>query len=365
MSDSEIKSSEQSYLASLDGWRAIAIIGVIVYHGLTTVFYPNGIIPSYRALKLIQFGHRGVDLFFGLSGFLICTKLINEYKISNSISLKRFYIRRAYRILPAFWFYIIIIVLLSSIGLIKVDTQEILASLFFIRNYVGAESGHAWYTGHIWSLSVEEHFYILWPLVILLIGINRLFTLTFLLAILVPVRSIASYYINYQLVGRGNSTDARIDGLLWGCWVALIFTNPRLLQLLKRYLTSWVWLIALAASIAFIAFEIPWHANVLAFLIPWLIVATVMNPDWRISRFLETKMLKYIGRLSYSLYLWQQLWMFGRFSEIRPFELGILQELPLNIMLTFVCANISHYLIERPLIVVGHKRTSVSINNSI
>lgn len=357
MADSDPKSSDQTYLASLDGWRAIAIIGVIVYHGFTTVFYPNGFIPSYRALKLIQLGHHGVDLFFGLSGFLITTKLVNEYKRNNWISLKRFYIRRAFRILPAFWFYIFVATLLSIIGLIKVDTQEILASLFFIRNYVGAESGHSWYTGHIWTLSIEEHFYTAWPLLFLSIGIKRLPTFTFLLAIFVPARSIATHYIDIQLIGRGNSTDARIDGLLWGCWAALIFTNSRL-PMLKQYLTHWLWIFILAVSIGSMAYEYPWHSNVLAFLLPWLIVMTVMNPDWRISRLLETRPLRYIGRLSYSLYLWQQLWMFGRFSEARPFELGLLQELPLNVILTFTCANISHYLIERPLIAIGHKLTS-------
>src|SRR5262249_8893736 len=124
----------------------------------TTLFYPLGPYPSYEALKVIQVGHRGVDVFFAVSGFLICSRLIREREKSGRTDLKAFYVRRAFRILPPFLVYLGVIAVLAAAGLIAVEGREFVASLLFVRNYIGPETGHGWYTGHLWSLSVEEHY---------------------------------------------------------------------------------------------------------------------------------------------------------------------------------------------------------------
>lgn len=346
---------ETSYLPTLDGWRALAILGVIVYHGATTVFYPSGPYPSYRALKVIQVGHRGVDVFFALSGFLICTRLLQEYQSRGRVGLRDFYVRRFFRILPPFWLYLAAIAILAAAGLIAVERGEFISSLFFFRNFRGPETGHGWYTGHIWSLSVEEHFYLGWPLFLIVMIGRRVRAVTFAVACLVPLWVGLLRYSGWATDGRGNATDVRIDGLLWGCWVALILAVPAYRAMIARWASPWAWAAIGLALVLIVRYEPPFERHLEAFLLPWLIAGTVLNPGWRVSRLLEARAVRWVGRLSYSLYLWQQLWMFGRFSISRPFDLGPFQELPLNLMCTFLCATSSYYVVERPSIEWGRR----------
>lgn len=343
------------YLPTLDGWRALAILGVIFYHGLTTVFYPTGPYPSYEALKLVQVGHRGVDVFFAISGFLICSRLIQERQKTGGIDIVGFYIRRFFRILPPFWVYLLAIAGLTSSGLIFVERREFLGALCFVRNYVSPTQGHGWYTGHIWSLSVEEHFYLLLPPVLMALSIRSARTAVFTAVLTISGVLYAMHLRGWSQFGSGNATHLRIDGLLWGCWSALILANPRSEAFLKRRLGPLVWLGMALLVAAAVRCEFAIERYLEAFVFPWLIVGTVLNPGWRISRFLESSVMTWIGRLSYSLYLWQQLWMFGRFTVERPFDLGPLQELPINLVCTLACAIASYYLVERPSLSLGRR----------
>src|SRR2546430_13139239 len=107
-----------NYLPTLDGWRALAILGVMVCHSGDAFFHADGPHPNVTLHSLTRHGALGVDVFFGISGFLICTRLIEEHKKTGRISLKRFYIRRAFRILPPYFTHLAALGALTAAGLI-------------------------------------------------------------------------------------------------------------------------------------------------------------------------------------------------------------------------------------------------------
>src|SRR5579863_595725 len=154
------------HLPTLDGWRAVAIAMVLFCHARL----PHGFLAPFS-----MYGALGVDLFFAISGFIITYRLLDEHRLTGTISLRAFYTRRAFRILPAALAFLACI---SVLGLawhvIPLDKSQIAASLFFFRNYYSSPVAQSWYTGHFWSLSVEEHFYLLWPGLLVWAGVRRI-----------------------------------------------------------------------------------------------------------------------------------------------------------------------------------------------
>src|ERR1700750_223135 len=157
---------QSSYLPTLDGWRAIAIISVILCHESVLNFGP------FSTKWLHDYGDRGVDVFFSISGILICSRLLDEERKNGFISLRSFYLRRIFRILPAALVYLFIVLILGFAGYLIVQKTEIFAAMFFYRNYTRLlgriNISDAVFTGHFWSLSIEEHFYLLLPGLLLL-----------------------------------------------------------------------------------------------------------------------------------------------------------------------------------------------------
>lgn len=347
----------KGYIPTLDGWRAIAILGVLIYHGTTALFYPTGPFPNYYALRVIQAGAKGVDIFFAISGFLICTRLLQEQKATGRISLKGFYIRRGFRILPPYFLYLGVLALIAATGVLAVEAREWWGCILFIRNYYGPVASHGWYTGHFWSLSVEEHFYLMWPLLLVVSGSRRARPVAVLLALLVPAWHLLndSFHLLPELGHASQRTDTRLDGLLWGCWAALLLDVPTYRAWITRWLTPWTWLAVVAALVALARYQPVLEAHWEAFLMPWLLLGTVLRPTGRVGRLLELAPVRWVGRLSYSLYIWQQIFLLGSWRVSRPFPLGPLQELPLSIVATFACAAASYYLVERPLLRVGQR----------
>ena len=173
----------QGYIFTLDGWRALAIIAVLADHIVGYEFH------GHRWLfALTRIGANGVSLFFAISGFLICSRLLEEQSAFGRISLKGFYIRRACRILPAALAYLMFITLVAFLGYIAVDRREFWATVFFWRNYLPIRWIHrGWggYTVHYWSLAVEEHFYLVWPILLVATGKRKARVVALALAFLV------------------------------------------------------------------------------------------------------------------------------------------------------------------------------------
>lgn len=333
-----------NYIPTLDGWRAVSIIAVIGFHA--------GAGRSWW-LSPFNYGYQGVSIFFGISGYLICSRLLDEEEKHGKISLKSFYIRRVCRILPPAFLYIFVIGLLGLVGLMVMPSQsETLASLLFFRNYLPDNLSRT-YTGHYWSLAVEEHFYLLWPAFLLIVGSKRTFKLLPLIAAAVTLWRFVD--LRLQLINIPGSlyyqhTDWVIDGLLWGCFLALLMRERNRVFILSRLTAMPLWLVLLFAYCVLCVYEIPLRAALEAMIIPLLLVGTVLHPQWRISRLLESTLFVWIGRLSYSLYIWQSALFLG------PDKVHSgLQVFPLNVIALTAVAFASYYLIEKPLVRFGHR----------
>jgi peptidoglycan/LPS O-acetylase OafA/YrhL len=128
------RAGKAGYLPTLDGWRAIAIFAVLLDHQIE--YSPLRNFPRFTAFA--HTGPNGVSLFFAISGFLICSRLLEEHQAFGRISLRGFYVRRACRILPPALLYLFALAILATLGLIVVSSAELWSSLLFFRNYLPA-----------------------------------------------------------------------------------------------------------------------------------------------------------------------------------------------------------------------------------
>ena len=160
------KAGRSGYIPTLDGWRTIAVFAVIAFHA------PAIHLGRFSLNALQEYGDRGVQLFFAISGVLICSRLLEEQRLHGSISLRGFYLRRLFRIQPAAMLMLGAAVLLGLIGVLRISAAPTMASLLSYRNFYDALGGAATaddrYTAHFWSLAIEEHFYLLLPAILVL-----------------------------------------------------------------------------------------------------------------------------------------------------------------------------------------------------
>ena len=348
--------SKSGYLPTLDGWRAIAISAVIIDHAFSYQSSAHGSLW----FAITRIGPNGVSLFFAISGFLICSRLLEEDTAFGRISLRGFYIRRAFRILPPALTYLAVIAILAALGTIRVSSSEWWASVFFFRNYLPSSPIHrAWgeYTIHYWSLAVEEHFYLLWPAILVLSPSKR--AKWACLALIGIAAAWKTWDAHYNLIGKllprvlvGSRTDIRIDGLLAGCLAALVLADPNWAAKFRRLLNLKVWAACAVAYVSIPIFYRHHYYTILeSLLLAAVVSATVVNHDTFVAKFLELQWLRWIGRLSYSLYLWQQLFLV---REAR-FPVSLLEQFPLNLITLAAVAALSYRLIEKPMIRIGHR----------
>jgi peptidoglycan/LPS O-acetylase OafA/YrhL len=337
----------RAYIPTLNGWRAIAVSLVICAHS-ATFLRNSGTEIGAVAASIVSHAGIGVDVFFAISGFLISSLLLKEKDEAGSIRLEAFYIRRAFRILPPMLVYLAVLSILKISGEIpSIEPEEIISSLLFFRNYVFHDG--SWYTVHFWSLAVEEHFYFFVPIV--LSAFSWKSSLRFAIAIVVCCAvarylEYASMAANVQVDFR---TEARIDAIMYGAIGALLIHTYR--SLFEERLTGTVALVIVgAALISCVVFPaMPVRRTVIAAAMPFLIIFTVLRPRSILGRILELAPMQWIGRMSYSLYIWQMLFLVSG-ARALPF----LQSFPVAFGCIPICALASYYLIERPMIKIGH-----------
>ncbi len=334
-----------AYIPTLDGWRTIAVFAVMLCHDslhrlgpLSTAWFQDH-------------GQLGVDIFFSLSGLLICSRLLTEEDAQGYLSRRNFYLRRAFRILPPAILFLATLLLLKAMVHLPVDLPEVIASLFFTRNYTSTfthfQTLYPLYTSHFWSLAVEEHFYLLLPT--LLVVTPKKYRAAALLTLAAAVslhRIVPNSWLSFH-------TDIRLDALLVPAALAVLIRTSVFRQRLSNVLRHAAILPAILLLLITTG-ELPRTTGLLvAWLTPLLILATVLHPQSWFSRLLESAPLRFLGRISYSLYLWQQFFLITHFGA-NTARLGLLQAFPLNWVMTFTCALLSFYLVERPLIRLAH-----------
>lgn len=337
------------YMPALDGWRAISIILVVLHHTNVGVSTP-GIGPALA--RLSEFGEAGVWIFFAISGVLICGRLLQEEQKHGRISLRNFYIRRAFRILPPAMLYLATVAALSP--LLHVTKLEVLSSLFFFRNYVLAALPPAhWFTGHFWSLAVEEHFYFLLPGILVLFPKRRAWVLG---ALALATAAWRFWLQHFSHVDAGYRTDTCLAALLIPALLAIAASSYRWGGLLRALLLPRFLVVYVAMFVFFLHYRLPVNLAIL----PVILLSTSQHPEHFVGKFLEWTPLRWIGRLSYSLYLWQQLFFCDKWWH-GALPLGALQQWPLKLAGMLGCACVSYYFVERPMIRLGHRIASSGV----
>jgi peptidoglycan/LPS O-acetylase OafA/YrhL len=336
------------YTAALDGVRALAVLSVIAFHS---------------GLRFAVGGALGVDVFFVLSGFLITTLMIDEWHASGSTDTKAFYVRRAFRILPALAVCIvgcwIAARLRGGSALMHATSTGAVAALLFVGNWVRVSRGNQslGLLNHTWSLGIEEQFYILWPLlthVILTKGRARaLDVLERILVVLVVL--VLCWRLVLMISGASperiyNGTDTRSDALFIGALFAVWRVKGRI-----SVARGWIIVSATAAVLGALAFAQPESALLygigltgFALLAGVLILSVTTSDSW----LFRTPPVVWVGRLSYSLYLWHYpvLQMFPRL------HMRALYVHSIRLATIIVLAAASHYLVERPFLRLRVKR---------
>ena len=341
-----------TYRPEIDGLRAVAVIGVILYHAQISI---NG-------FKIFNGGYIGVDIFFVISGYLITSIILKELYTTGNFSFKNFYERRVRRILPA-----LILVMLVSLpfawtylltGSFIDFSKSILYSLGFSSNF------YFWYSGqlygdqsalykpflHTWSLSVEEQFYIIFPIILLITFKYFKKYLGFLLILIFVVSlSLAEWGSRNYPSATFYFLYSRIWELLAGSILAYFETNlgHRGKQSILNQIFPIIGLILIGHSILFFNNKM-FHPSffTLSPIIGVCLIIWFSNKDELITKLLSTKLFVGIGLISYSLYLWHYpIFAFSRIYNVT--EGDILKKILLGLIILFL-STFSYYFVERP-----------------
>ncbi|RZK04904.1 MAG: acyltransferase [Flavobacterium sp.] len=328
-------------IPSLNGIRAICIVLVIGSHAHHASNFPLGVDTIWNYFFN---GALGVTVFFVLSGFLITYLLLKEEEENHGVSLPNFYFRRAIRIFPVYYFLLFTYFLFHLAGIIHIPLSHWLTSLTYTKNF-----GYgSWIDGHLWSLAVEEQFYLVWPLIFKFASRRNRELFAFAIVFISPVFRA----ISYKYLGSGftmMSFFTNMDCLMIGCLSAIFL--PRIMNSFNRYKQNQIRLIAMLLIVAvwylqinFIVgfLTVPFGRTLTSLCAAALIVSFGFFKYGIGYKFLNLKFINYLGILSYSIYIWQQMF----FSD----ALGIFSKLPYNYLFIFVVAMTSYHFVEKPIL---------------
>jgi peptidoglycan/LPS O-acetylase OafA/YrhL len=345
------------HLPSLDGVRALSLLLVLVLHTLLrTSLYKFIPFP----LRLLGNGTLGVFIFFVISGYLITTLLLREQDKTGAISLRSFYLRRAFRILPPLYAYVLFLAILGVTGhLPGMNLKEAISAITLTRNYT--HNVNLWAMEHLWSLCVEEQFYVLWPLTLVLCLLHRpdatgrRRATRIALAILIAEPFVRLICFRYFPAWRNlGMFHMQADGLMFGALGALQQGHTRFERIYARA-TRWPWLPPLLIFVVLntltVQFQNYWDLPIGItlngfFILMWLLWL-VRNPRSLQGRMFNQPAVAWIGRLSYSLYIWQTFFTHNLDIEVFGRD-GWWLNFPGSWLCILAVATVSYYAIERP-----------------
>jgi peptidoglycan/LPS O-acetylase OafA/YrhL len=298
---------------ALDGLRGVAVLLVVAGH-VQAVLVPV-VLGAPDTAGPFPGGFFGVDVFFVLSGLLITSLLVREHGHRGSIALGRFWWHRALRLLPALYVLLAVSSLYAWRTDLSMETQwrSVRAALTYTSNWAWKWDGFdsVFGLGHLWSLAIEFQFYVVWPLVVLALlrldpsGIVLAATTAAAIA-LVAVNRAVLFDQGEPALFLYQRTDTRIDGLLIGSLLALVWwRRPRLVRFLAW--PAWLAVPAIAYLVGTVRYPDPWlyqwGFTAMAVAIA-VVVGAVISDAWLPARLLQVWPLVLVGRVSYGLYLW-------------------------------------------------------------
>jgi peptidoglycan/LPS O-acetylase OafA/YrhL len=304
-------------LPSLDGWRAVSILLVLGAHCKVTYGFPPRLDPVF---KWLFDGSLGVQCFFVISGFIITWLLLRERQSTGSISLRAFYARRAIRILPVYWAFLAVVGIISLTTAYHQRLAIWLTNLTFTTNFADGP----WTTGHLWSLAVEEQFYLVWPVTVVWLGdsIRHRRTVTSILAVpfaLAAVSRVLGYVHKHDVhlspLYSAYSFFSHFDSLACGCAAAVSITEERVVGWFRRRrlvlatASAVLMIVPYSLSKLFLLgkLTVPFGATAQAIGLAVLISLSVVDGKLRWWTPLNWRIVRAVGVLSYSLYIWQML----------------------------------------------------------
>lgn len=355
---------DRPYYKKLDGLRALAVFGVMISHWI-----------HFDFIQTCGFGFWGVNLFFVLSGFLITELLLRQiYQKEESASiLKKFYIKRTLRIFPIYYLVIIFAFILN------LDNSRNLAlfSFLYTLNIYNSFSGNVGDAlSHIWSLCVEEQFYLIWPLLLLLIKPRyhqKLIIAAVLFAILFRL-TLYLLHVNHFEIYSYRMMPACMDALGLGALLAYLKLNKE--DQLKKILNISAIPIILCSLYLFLVFferqENIFSEILLRFLVSgcsfFIIGRSLYSSKKRLVLLFENKTVQYLGKISYGLYLYHMIvsallngWFSKIWNGINFNKFGVLKynsylvSFPLFLVITVLVASLSYYFIESPFLNIKEK----------
>ncbi|UTH11727.1 acyltransferase family protein [Macrococcoides canis] len=352
----------RKYLPGLDGIRAIAVIAIIIFH-LNPKWLPGGFL--------------GVDTFFVISGYLIAMLLLNEYEKSGTINIVQFWIRRVKRLFPPVLFMILIVIqyiIFFDQSLLYQLKKDVIAALLYVSNWWYIFDGLSYFESfearpleHLWSLAIEEQFYLLFPITLLLLlnkwSKKRVFILFFVVSILSAILMVLLYDPAASVSRIYFGTDTRLQTLLLGVMFAFIwpafklkYDAPRILIAIIDFL-GFIGLMVLMYSI----FKLSEHSAFLfnggfyvLGIFTLLVIMAAVHPSSLMRKLLGIKPLTMIGKYSYSLYLWHYPVIVLMQKHFVQGQIPIYIHIS-SVLLTIMLAVLSYKLIERPYRSFGFK----------
>jgi len=330
----------------LDGLRAVSILLVLLDHGSLTHGFPI----RQDDLRLSVLGYVGVSMFFAISGFLITLLLIREWDRTGEISLRGFYWRRALRILPAYVTFLLVIFVLTRTTAVTMTRADWIGVSTYTVNFMRVPT---WDIGHLWSLSVEEQFYLVWPALLLVVRPARahVVVIGYLLAAL-GLRLAMWAFFRSHLHLIEDLTPLRLDAIAAGCLLALLSVRSGFrdrLAVVRHYPALFASIGAAVVAASTIlgryigAYQVTLSYSIEALAMCLVIWAMAQGAHTAAGRLLESRPAVFVGLLSYSLYLWQQLFL-------NPHRDQWTATWPINVALAVGTALVSYYLVESPFL---------------
>lgn len=353
-------------IPSLDGLRAVSIFLVLALHTLQSYGMNHHVWPIWYG---IFDGGTGVLIFFVISGYLITTLLLQEQEKRGSISLRGFYFRRAMRILPPLYTYVGVLLLLGLAGRLVIYKLDIISALFFFHDYA---LSRMWTLGHFWSLSIEEQFYLIWPFILIYClrrsgarkktaqtGRHRAGLVAIGVICLSPVvRTLSFARSSYPFFGGSlhNSYGLHMhaDSLMFGCLIALYQGTARFERVYRTATKIW-WIpptVILVADCINVRLQNVWQLPVgytlLGASASIFLLWCVRNPSTVVGRILNARFIVHIGVLSYSIYLWQTLFLHEDSASLLGAAHAYVGTFPGSWLAVVAVASLSFYLVEKP-----------------
>lgn len=332
------------HFPQLDGLRGVSILLVLLGHALHYSLHMGSPWGNLAGL--------GVMLFFVLSGFLITGLLCQEEQKQGRINIVHFYINRALRIFPAFYFFIgVAAVLMLLQWITDVPWYAVGVCLMYLRNIFGRGDSLV----HLWSLSLEEQFYAIWPWVVWRVRCSRLLGWAVaMVAVITAWRTIGIILglWSYEAGRFYVRPDFRFDSILIGCCVALFFfrygRQIPLGHLLSRICHPVLLYPALVAWTLLMERHVwarPFYLTVQMVLSAGVLYRLIYVDHGFLCRLFSQAWLRYIGRLSYSIYLWQQIFIVTKIPDW-----GWIRTFPCDIVACCAAGMLSHYCVEKPFL---------------